>query len=137
MSIAQSRAAFLDKGGTIVEDAPYNVDPDRMRLMPGVAVGRRQPQTAGFLHPHRSVPAYAVECGCRKPAPGLLIPAPAALDIDLARSWFIGDILNDGEAGRRAGCRTVLLDNGHERSACSRRNAVRTSSNAISIRRRG
>jgi histidinol phosphatase-like enzyme len=34
--------------------------------------------------------------------------------IDLARSWMVGDILNDVEAGRRAGCRTVLLDNGHE-----------------------
>jgi phosphoglycolate phosphatase-like HAD superfamily hydrolase len=27
---------------------------------------------------------------------------------------MVGDILNDVEAGRRAGCRTVLLDNGHE-----------------------
>jgi FMN phosphatase YigB (HAD superfamily) len=34
--------------------------------------------------------------------------------LDLARSWFIGDILNDVEAGNRAGCRTVLLDNGHD-----------------------
>ncbi len=29
-------------------------------------------------------------------------------------SWFVGDILNDVEAGARAGCHTVLLDNGHE-----------------------
>ncbi len=34
--------------------------------------------------------------------------------LDLARSWFIGDILDDVEAGNRAGCRTILLDNGHE-----------------------
>ena len=34
--------------------------------------------------------------------------------IDLARSWMVGDILNDVEAGRRAGCRTVLIDNGNE-----------------------
>jgi phosphoglycolate phosphatase-like HAD superfamily hydrolase len=35
-------------------------------------------------------------------------------DISLARSWMIGDILNDMEAGKRAGCRTILLDNGNE-----------------------
>jgi histidinol phosphatase-like enzyme len=35
-------------------------------------------------------------------------------NIDLNRSWFIGDILDDVEAGNRAGCTTVLLDNGHE-----------------------
>ena len=34
--------------------------------------------------------------------------------IDLERSWFVGDILDDVEAGRLAGCRTVLIDNGHE-----------------------
>jgi D,D-heptose 1,7-bisphosphate phosphatase len=53
-------------------------------------------------------------CGCRKPQPGLLIGAAAELDIDLSRSWMLGDILDDVEAGRRAGCRTVLVDNGHE-----------------------
>jgi len=53
-------------------------------------------------------------CLCRKPAPGLLRQAARALRIDLSRSWMIGDILNDVEAGRRAGCRTVLLDVGHE-----------------------
>jgi histidinol-phosphate phosphatase family protein len=53
-------------------------------------------------------------CGCRKPEPGLLLDAAREHDIDLAASWMIGDILNDIEAGRRAGCRTVLIDNGHE-----------------------
>lgn len=53
-------------------------------------------------------------CACRKPAPGLLRQAAAAHDIDLARSWMVGDILDDVEAGRRAGCRTILLDVGHE-----------------------
>jgi histidinol-phosphate phosphatase family protein len=53
-------------------------------------------------------------CPCRKPAPGLLQQAAQAHDIDLARSWMVGDILDDVEAGRRAGCHTVLLDVGHE-----------------------
>jgi histidinol-phosphate phosphatase family protein len=73
---------------------------------------------AGFYycphHPDGTVPAYARGCACRKPAPGLILRAARRHDIDLAQSWFIGDILNDVEAGRRAGCRTILLDNGSE-----------------------
>lgn len=73
---------------------------------------------AGFYfcphHPGGSVPAYSVVCDCRKPRPGMLIRAAEDLKINLPRSWFVGDILNDVEAGRRAGCRTVLLDVGNE-----------------------
>ena len=54
------------------------------------------------------------ECACRKPACGLLLRAAYRHGIDLARSWMVGDILDDVEAGRRAGCRTVLVDNGNE-----------------------
>ncbi len=60
------------------------------------------------------MPAYAVACDCRKPAPGMLLRAARDLDLDLARSWMIGDILNDVEAGHRAGCRAALVDNGGE-----------------------
>jgi histidinol-phosphate phosphatase family protein len=65
-------------------------------------------------HQGGSVAAYAVVCDCRKPLPGLLRRAAREHGIDLAGSWLVGDILNDVEAGRRAGCPTVLLDNGHE-----------------------
>jgi D-glycero-D-manno-heptose 1,7-bisphosphate phosphatase len=53
-------------------------------------------------------------CGCRKPAAGLLERAARERGIDLSQSWMVGDILDDIEAGRRARCRTVLLDNGNE-----------------------
>jgi D-glycero-D-manno-heptose 1,7-bisphosphate phosphatase len=53
-------------------------------------------------------------CLCRKPAPGLLRQGARMHDVDLSRSWMVGDILNDVEAGRRAGCRSVLLDVGNE-----------------------
>ncbi|NSX15443.1 HAD-IIIA family hydrolase [Cupriavidus taiwanensis] len=73
---------------------------------------------AGFLycphHPDGQVAPYARACLCRKPMPGLLLQAAAALRLDLARSWMIGDILNDVEAGNRAGCTTVLVDCGNE-----------------------
>ena len=65
-------------------------------------------------HPEGTVPQYACECECRKPAPGLLLHAAKQHGIDLARSWLIGDILNDIEAGNRAGCQTILIDNGNE-----------------------
>lgn len=55
-----------------------------------------------------------IACACRKPEPGLLIGAARDLNIDLGHSWMIGDILNDVEAGNRAGCQTVLIDNGNE-----------------------
>lgn len=64
--------------------------------------------------PHGTVAPYAVACHCRKPQPGLLLKAAFEHDIDLRASWMIGDILHDVEAGNRAGCRTILLDNGTE-----------------------
>jgi len=68
-----------------------------------------------YACPHAPGPAGPVPgCLCRKPAPGLLRQAARAHAIDLQRSWMIGDILDDVEAGRRAGCRTVMLDIGHE-----------------------
>jgi D-glycero-D-manno-heptose 1,7-bisphosphate phosphatase len=65
-------------------------------------------------HPGGVVDAYAIECPCRKPRPGLLERAAATHGIDLDSSWMIGDVLDDIEAGRRAGCRTILMDAGGE-----------------------
>jgi histidinol-phosphate phosphatase family protein len=153
-------AVFVDKDGTLVEDVPYNADPQKIRLSPGAgdalaalagagyrivvisnqsgvarglfaeeALGAVRQRLAELLashgvrldgfywcphHPQGRVPAYAVACGCRKPAPGLLVSAAEELGLDLAGSWMVGDILDDIEAGRRAGCRTILLDNAHE-----------------------
>jgi D-glycero-D-manno-heptose 1,7-bisphosphate phosphatase len=54
-------------------------------------------------------PAGVPECDCRKPKPGMLRAAAADLNIDLARSWMVGDRLLDMQAGRAAGCRCVLV----------------------------
>lgn len=72
-------------------------------------------ELAGFYAcPHAPGPQGRPACLCRKPAPGLLRQAARSRQLDLSRAWMIGDILDDIEAGRRAGCRTVLLDVGHE-----------------------
>lgn len=49
----------------------------------------------------------------RKPEPGMLLDAAAALGLDLSRSWMIGDRWRDIDCGRRAGVRTVFIDLGH------------------------
>ncbi len=65
-------------------------------------------------HPDGSFAPYNRLCDCRKPAPGMLLRAAREQGIALEESWFAGDILDDVEAGNRAGCRTVLIDNGNE-----------------------
>ena len=64
-------------------------------------------------HPDRGypgeVPELKIDCGCRKPRPGLLLRAAADYNIDLANSWMIGDSDSDVQAGQAAGCRTIRI----------------------------
>ncbi len=53
-------------------------------------------------------------CTCRKPEPGMLIEAARELDIELSRSFMVGDKLSDVAAGRAAGCMTALLGPGKD-----------------------
>jgi histidinol-phosphate phosphatase family protein len=155
-----ARAILIDKDGTLVEDVPYNVDPARIRLAPGVIEGLRLLRDAGFKlivvsnqsglargrfteadlagaeralraalrrdgvepdgfyycphHPEGVVRRYAMECTCRKPRPGLVQMAGREHRLALEESWMVGDILDDVEAGHRAGCRAILVDVGNE-----------------------
>jgi D-glycero-D-manno-heptose 1,7-bisphosphate phosphatase len=58
-----------------------------------------------YYCPHESQPP----CGCRKPAPGMLLAAARARQIDLISSWMIGDSDTDVDAGKSAGCQTARL----------------------------
>lgn len=62
-------------------------------------------------HPRARADAYRQACACRKPGAALLQQAAHAHGIDLARSYMVGDGLNDVAAGRAAGCRTVWIGN--------------------------
>jgi D-glycero-D-manno-heptose 1,7-bisphosphate phosphatase len=53
------------------------------------------------------------DCDCRKPRPGMLRRAARDLDIDLERSWMIGDRWRDIDCGHAAGCRTIFIDRGY------------------------
>ena len=70
-----------------------------------------------YFCPHHPEKGFAgeltelkVDCDCRKPKPGMLLQAARDLNIDLTNSWMIGDNLSDIEAGRRAGCNSILLN---------------------------
>ena len=154
------RAVFLDEDGTLIDNAPSNVNPLPVTLardagvalralkehgfllvvvsnQPGVALARFSLESlasvecriqelraassveidAFYYCPHLpQAPSvrYAVRCLCRKPQPGLLRQAAREWQIDLTKSWLVGDILDDVEAGNRASCRTVLVDTGNE-----------------------
>lgn len=66
-------------------------------------------------HPHKGFDGEVVElkidCDCRKPKPGMLFKAAEDFNIDLSKSWMIGDGENDVKAGIAAGCRTVFIRN--------------------------
>lgn len=64
-------------------------------------------------HPHKGfegeIPELKVECECRKPKPGMLLQAAKDFNIDLSKSWMIGDSDNDILAGENAGCFTARV----------------------------
>ena len=69
-------------------------------------------------HPHKGyegeVPELKIDCDCRKPKPGMLLRAAEDFNIDLSKSWMIGDGENDIKAGINAGCRTTLISDKDE-----------------------
>lgn len=88
---------------------------------PDISTGKQSRATLDLMH-DRMRQAFSVDdievcphvdqdnCACRKPKPGMLFNAAEKHDIDLARSWMIGDRWRDVEAGHAAGCRTILVD---------------------------
>ena len=67
-------------------------------------------------HPHSGyegeIKELKFDCECRKPKPGMLIKASQDLNIDLEKSWMIGDSDSDVAAGVAVGCKTVKLKEG-------------------------
>ena len=64
-------------------------------------------------YPEAEIEAYRIDCDCRKPKPGMLKRAEKDLNLDLKRSFLIGDKIIDIVAGYRAGCKTILVLTGH------------------------
>ena len=66
----------------------------------------------------------ADRCDCRKPKPGMLLNAARKWQLDLARSFMVGDRWRDIEAGRAAGCYTLFIDYGYREKHPERPDAV-------------
>jgi D-glycero-D-manno-heptose 1,7-bisphosphate phosphatase len=148
-----SRAVFLDRDGTIVEDPGFLHEPGKVKLFPGAAEAIRRLNEHGFLvitvsnqsgiarggytvadysavqrrlgellaaHGARLDGAYFCPhhpqitgpCDCRKPGPKLFLEARQALDIDFARSWWVGDRLSDVQPALALGGHGILVATG-------------------------
>jgi histidinol-phosphate phosphatase family protein len=153
------RAVFLDRDGTLVEEANYLRRVEDMVVYPFAAEAVRLINRSGFLavvatnqsaigrgfldetqltelhcalnealrasgaaidafyfcphHPEAPLEKYRRRCSCRKPEAGLLLEAARDLGLSLTESYCIGDRLSDIEAGRRVGCRSVLVRTGY------------------------
>jgi D-glycero-D-manno-heptose 1,7-bisphosphate phosphatase len=152
------RAVFLDRDGTIIEEAGYPDRLDRILFFPFTIDAVRTLNAGGFAvvvvtnqsgiargivpepfvaeahdyiadrvraggaridafyycrhHPDAIHPALRGPCDCRKPQPGLLRRAAADLDLDLTRSFIVGDRWQDIGAGQADGVRGALVRTG-------------------------
>ena len=147
-----SPAVFIDRDGTIMQDAHYCSDPQQVKIFPRVAEALRRLKSKGFkviivtnqsgigrgfftVEQYRAVEAEVLRqlgdglidatyfcpdfpgqhSSCRKPAPGMIVEATREHQIDLARSFLIGDKEIDAECGRNAGVRTIRVRTGSDR----------------------
>lgn len=156
-------AVFLDRDGTLNEEADGLRSIDQLRLIPGVAGAVQELNRAGFRvvivtnqpviakgyvtepelrrihnklesllglehafvdriyycphHPDSGFPGERPElkvvCQCRKPSPGMLLQAARELNLDLTRSWMVGDTTIDMQCAQNAGVRSILVRTGH------------------------
>ena len=89
-----------------------------------------------FHHPEGVVPELTAACDCRKPEPGMILEGAEENGADLAESWLVGDSDVDIEAGKRAGVRTILVENpltSHRRNTAIAQENVRNLSAAAGI----
>lgn len=147
-----SPAVFIDRDGTIMQDADYCSDPQQVKIFPRVAEALRRLKSKGFkviiitnqsgigrgfftVEQYRAVEAEVLRqlgdglidatyfcpdvpgqhSSCRKPAPGMIVEATREHQIDLARSFLIGDKEIDAECGRNVGMRTIRVRTGFDR----------------------
>src|SRR5205809_7571670 len=147
-----SPAVFVDRDGTIIQDADYCSDPKQVQIFPGVPEALRRLKSKGFklivitnqsgigrglftIEQYRAVEAEVLRqlgnglidatyfcpdvpgqhSSCCKPASGMILQATREHEIDLSRSFFIGDKEIDAECGRNAGVRTIRVRTGFDR----------------------
>jgi D,D-heptose 1,7-bisphosphate phosphatase len=80
-------------------------------------------------HPDKGFPGerpeYKIDCNCRKPKPGMILQAAEKYNIDLSQSYMVGDDMRDVNAGKTAGCKTVILGEKLPPELCTDNNVTR------------
>ncbi|PLY08281.1 MAG: D-glycero-beta-D-manno-heptose-1,7-bisphosphate 7-phosphatase [Desulfuromonas sp.] len=96
-------------------------DVDRLHDHLSASLLSYQTSVDGFYvcphHPNAGDSELTGDCSCRKPSPGMLLAAACDLNVDLARSWMVGDKLADIEAGLQAGVRPLMVATGYGEKA--------------------
>ena len=152
MSDALSRAVFVDRDGTLMEDCVYCSDPKNVKIFSGVPEALRRLKSNGFkliiitnqsgigrglftVEQYRAVQVEVLrQLGdglidatyfCphvpgqhsthRKPAPGMIVDATREHQVDLSRSFLIGDSESDVECAHNAGVRAIRVRTGLQR----------------------
>ncbi len=64
-------------------------------------------------HPKGKIKRFSIKCSCRKPEPGMLLRAKKEYGINFKKSYLIGDKTSDILAGKRAGCKCILVKTGY------------------------
>lgn len=150
---AKAAAIFVDRDGTIMEDADYCSDPKQVRVFPGAPNALRRLKAAGYkiivitnqsgigrgfftVEQYRAVEAEMLHqlgdglidatyfcpdvpgkpSKCRKPAPGMVLQAAREHDVDLSRSFLIGDKEVDAACAHNAGVRAIRVRTGFDRA---------------------
>ena len=75
-------------------------------------------------HPQGKIPEYSIQCMCRKPASGMADIASKELDIDLHRSYVIGDKRSDIELAHNIGAKGILVLTGYGKDEVKRFNEM-------------
>lgn len=105
LAVVVSNQAGVAKG--YYPEADTHAVHARLQTMLLSTGGREALIDAWYFCPHH--PEFTGSCSCRKPAPGMLLRAAEAFDIDLKHSFMIGDRMSDLEAGVNAGCAASCL----------------------------
>lgn len=77
-----------------------------------------------------------INCSCRKPSPGLILQAAKDFNIDLSKSYMVGDSITDVQAGENAGCTAVYLGE-DEIADCERYSSLKAFSEGLTEKEKG